>query len=54
MIFSLFQRLSLSIDNEGVLDLANEGNHILSTSDIIRNPSIQYKKSWSKEENLIG
>ena len=37
---SLFQRLALSTDKEGVLALANEGHQVLSASDIIRDPYI--------------
>lgn len=37
---SLFQRLALSTDKEGVLALANERHQVLSASDIIRDPYI--------------
>ena len=37
---SLFQRLALSTDKEGVLALANEGHQIQSATDIIRDPYI--------------
>lgn len=37
---SLFQRLALSTDKDGVLTLANEGHQILSASDIIRDPYV--------------
>ncbi|MGP1464838.1 MAG: PDDEXK nuclease domain-containing protein [Prevotella koreensis] len=37
---SLFQRLALSTDKEGVLALANEGHQVLAASDIIRDPYI--------------
>ena len=52
---SLFQRLALSTDKEGVLALANEGHQIMSPTDIIRDPYVleftgipqrkQYKES---------
>ena len=37
---SLFQRLALSTDKEGVLSLANEGHQVMSPSDIIRDPFV--------------
>lgn len=37
---SLFQRLSLSTDKEGVLALANEGHQVMQPADIIRDPYI--------------
>ena len=37
---SLFQRLALSTDKEGVLALANEGHQIQSATDIIRDPYV--------------
>lgn len=37
---SLFQRLALSIDKEGVLALANQGHQVLSPIDIIRDPYV--------------
>lgn len=37
---SLFQRLALSTDKEGVLALANQGHQVLSPSDIIRDPYV--------------
>ena len=37
---SLFQRLALSIDKEGVLALANQGHQVLSPTDIIRDPYV--------------
>ena len=37
---SLFQRLALSTDKEGVLALANKGHQVLSPSDIIRDPYV--------------
>ena len=37
---SLFQRLALSTDKEGVLALANEGHQVMTTSDIIRDPYV--------------
>ena len=52
---SLFQRLALSTDKEGVLALANEGHQVMSPADIIRDPYVleftglpqrkQYKES---------
>lgn len=37
---SLFQRLALSTDKEGVLALAKEGHHVMTASDIIRDPYV--------------
>lgn len=37
---SLFQRLALSTDKEGVLALANEGHSVMSPTDIIRDPFV--------------
>ena len=37
---SLFQRLALSTDKEGVLALANEGHHVQTTADIIHDPFV--------------
>ncbi len=37
---SLFQRLALSTDKEGVLALANRGHQVLSPADIIRDPYV--------------
>ena len=37
---SLFQRLALSADKEGVLALANEGHQVQSAADIIRDPFV--------------
>lgn len=37
---SLFQRLALSTDKEGVLALANEGHQVLTPADIIRDPYV--------------
>ena len=37
---SLFQRLALSTDKEGVLALANEGHQIMTPKDIIRDPFV--------------
>ena len=37
---SLFQRLALSSDKEGVLALANEGHQVQSAADIIRDPFV--------------
>jgi predicted nuclease of restriction endonuclease-like (RecB) superfamily len=37
---SLFQRLALSTDKEGVLALANEGHRVQSAADIIRDPFV--------------
>lgn len=37
---SLFERLALSTDKEGVLALANEGHRILTPQDIIRDPFV--------------
>lgn len=37
---SLFQRLALSTDKEGVLALANQGHQVLSPTDIIRDPYV--------------
>lgn len=37
---SLFQRLALSTDKEGVLALANQGHQVLSPADIIRDPYV--------------
>lgn len=37
---SLFQRLALSTDKEGVLALANEGHQVMTASDIIRDPYV--------------
>ena len=37
---SLFQRLALSTDKEGVLALANEGHQVTSPADIIRDPYV--------------
>lgn len=37
---SLFQRLALSTDKEGVLALANEGHQVQSAADIIRDPFV--------------
>lgn len=37
---SLFQRLALSTDKEGVLALANEGHQVMSPADIIRDPYV--------------
>jgi predicted nuclease of restriction endonuclease-like (RecB) superfamily len=52
---SLFQRLALSTDKEGVLALANEGHQVMSPADIIHDPYVleftglpqrkQYKES---------
>ena len=45
---SLFQRLALSTDKEGVLALANEGHQIQSATDIIRDPYILEFIYWNK------
>ncbi|MBO5024605.1 MAG: DUF1016 family protein [Bacteroidaceae bacterium] len=37
---SLFQRLALSTDKEGVLTLANEGHQVLTSADIIHDPYV--------------
>lgn len=37
---SLFQRLSLSTDKQGLLDLANKGHQIMTAEDIIRDPDV--------------
>ena len=37
---SLFQRLALSTDKEGVLALAKEGHQVMTASDIIRDPFV--------------
>ena len=37
---SLFQRLALSTDKEGVLALANHGHQVMSPADIIRDPYV--------------
>ena len=37
---SLFQRLALSTDKEGVLALANEGHQVITPTDIIRDPYV--------------
>ena len=37
---SLFQRLALSTDKEGVLALANEGHQVITPQDIIRDPFV--------------
>ena len=37
---SLFQRLALSTDKDGVLALANEGHQVISPTDIIRDPYV--------------
>ena len=37
---SLFQRLALSTDKEGVLALANEGHQVQSAADIIHDPFV--------------
>ena len=37
---SLFQRLALSTDKEGVLALANEGHQVQTANDIIRDPFV--------------
>lgn len=37
---SLFQRLALSTDKEGVLALANQGHQVLTPTDIIRDPYV--------------
>ena len=37
---SLFQRLALSTDKEGVMALANEGHRVQSAADIIRDPFV--------------
>ena len=37
---SLFQRLALSTDKEGVLALAKEGHQVMTASDIIRDPYV--------------
>lgn len=37
---SLFQRLALSTDKEGVLALANEGHQVQTAADIIRDPFV--------------
>ena len=37
---SLFQRLALSTDREGVLALANEGHQVQTAADIIRDPFV--------------
>ena len=37
---SLFQRLALSTDKEGVLALANEGHQVMTPNDIIRDPFV--------------
>ena len=37
---SLFQRLALSTDKEGVLTLANEGHQVQTANDIIRDPFV--------------
>lgn len=37
---SLFQRLALSTDKEGVLALANEGHQVITPKDIIRDPFV--------------
>ena len=37
---SLFQRLALSTDKEGVLALAKEGHQVMNASDIIRDPYV--------------
>lgn len=54
---SLFQRLALSTDKEGVLALANEGHQVAKPADIIRDPyvleftGIPYSKRY-KESDL--
>lgn len=37
---ALFQRLALSTDKEGVLELANEGHQVMKPQDIIRDPFV--------------
>lgn len=37
---SLFQRIALSTDKEGVLALANEGHQVFTPADIIRDPYV--------------
>ena len=37
---SLFQRLALSTDKEGVLALASEGHHVQKANDILRDPLV--------------
>ena len=37
---SLFQRLALSSDKEGILALANEGRHVMKAEDIIHDPYV--------------
>jgi len=37
---SLFQRLALSTDKEGILALANEGHQVVTSADIIRDPYV--------------
>ena len=53
---SLFQRLALSTDKEGVLALANEGHQIMTANDIIHDPyvlefaGIPKKKRYKESE----
>lgn len=53
---SLFQRLALSTDKEGVLALANEGHQIMTPQDIIKDPfvleftGIPQKKRYKESE----
>ena len=37
---SLFQRIALSTDKEGILALANEGRHVMKAEDIIHDPYV--------------
>ncbi|MGM9778023.1 MAG: hypothetical protein ACI3ZD_06775, partial [Prevotella sp.] len=37
---SLFQRLALSTDKEGILSLANQGHQVLTPEDIIHDPYV--------------
>ncbi len=46
---SLFQRIALSTDKEGVLALANEGHQVQSAADIIRDPFVLEFAGLSKQ-----
>ena len=52
IIPSLFQRLALSTDKEGVLALANEGHQVMSPADIIRDPYVLNLQEYRSKSGI--
>lgn len=50
---SLYERLALSRDKEGVLRLASEGNVITKPEDIIKQPTVLEFWVWKKKQNIL-